>query len=52
MNDIVFVNVVHGFANLTHKDCTGFFSQNEFVVEDAIKQLAAVDSARGKKVDG
>lgn len=44
MNDIVLVNVVHCFADLSHENRASFLRQNEFVVQDSIEQFTTVDA--------
>lgn len=44
MYDVVFVDVCHRLANLSHEDWTSFFCKNELVIQYSIEQFAAVDS--------
>lgn len=44
MYNVVFMNVLHCLADLSHENWTSFFCKNEFVIQHSIKQFAAIDS--------
>lgn len=43
------MNVLEALANLPHKDGAGLLREDKVVVEDALKELAAVDAAKRPK---
>lgn len=43
------MNVLEALANLPHKDGAGLLGEDKVVVEDALKELAAVDAGKTAK---
>ena len=44
MNDILGMDVLHAFADLTYETCARFLAQREIFADDPLEQLAAVNT--------
>lgn len=48
MDDVMFVNVIHRLADLPHEDWASLLCEDEFIIENSVEQLAALNSKTKK----